>query len=110
RWAADSGRRVIPDDPAFPRSPASRCDSIGGVTCLDLVVQRLLLDVRQNSDKPCTEPVTVTRRSVKTLRPALASGQHLVGALVVMVCEGQLLQIVAALHATGCFAGRLNGR
>src|SRR5262245_56453777 len=74
---------------------------IRGGHLIDLVVQVALLDVGQDEDVPA-EPVRVAARH--------AARRELVHAVVVVVeGEAELLEVVAALHASGGLAHLLDG-
>ena len=76
------------------------------------LVQRLLLDVGQDVVDP-SAGLTAVETPVRIAGPPIGPAgrrQKAVLLLVGQAAEGQLLEVVAALHLSGCLARRLNGR
>src|SRR6056297_99369 len=82
------GRRTVVAQPSGMRT-------IGG----QVLKQRLLFKERQHA--------VVDRKSPAVV--ATSRGKLVVGIMVVVQCQPQLLHVVSALHASGSFASRLNG-
>jgi len=83
--------------------------SVGQIE-VDRVVERALLEVREHLrlGAPASPDESVRAARVKPHRVDVGNGVG--GRQIIVDCQAQLLHVVGALGASGCFSRRLHGR
>ena len=101
------------DHPAVPRSWTPRRDrrTVVRRTFFDRLVQSRLFEERQKGDEPAGPTIVMVNSgpSSRAIGPLLARREGIVGVVVIVQREPQLLEIIGTLHATGRLASCLDG-